>query len=214
MSENARPEACFGWGQGRSARRTRLFAGAALAGILVLNACAGAVRSTASQDVAFRSGVLSTFSYAAAVGEMNTVIVGNPFTVPKNDLDRIVTDAMQGNHYGPRTTFTTAPSENARPQFRIVMMFDRPRGLDRQQVCGPRESLIPEPKDPEPEDGRLRLTTAFCARNQLLSWVESSILRPQSPDEPRFHRMIANATFNLIPARDNDSGNRRGVTVF
>ena len=193
----------------RSARQTTLLAGAAMAGVLVLNACAGVVQSTASQDVAFRTGVLSTFAYAAAVGEMNTVIVGNPFNLPEGQLDRAVTEAMQGNHYGPRTTFTTTPSADARSQYRIVMMFDRPRAQQRQQVCGPRESLIPEP-----DAARLRLTTAFCARNQLLSWVESSIARPGSPDEPSFRRMIASATFNLIPARDDDSGNRRGITVF
>lgn len=193
----------------RFARPKTLRASAAMAGVLVLNACAGVVQSTASQDVAFRTGVLSTFAYAAAVGEMNTVIVGNPFNVPKGELDRIVTDAMQGNHYGPRTTFTTTPSADARPQYRIVMMFDRPRAQQRQQVCGPRESLIPEP-----DAARLHLTTAFCARNQLLSWVESSIARPETPDEPGFRRMIANATFNLIPSRDDDRGNRRGVTVF
>lgn len=181
-----------------------------MAGILVLNGCAGAVRSTSSQDVLFRSGVLSTFAYAAADGEMNTVIIGNPFDMPKDALDRVVTDAMQGNHYGPRTTFTTTPSPDARPQFRIVMMFDRPRGLDRQQLCGPRENLTPEPRG----DDRLRLATAFCARNQLLSWVDSSIARPVSADDAAFRRMIANGTFNLIPSRDHDPGNRSGTTIF
>lgn len=200
---------CAGSRGSRSTSRKLLLAGAALVGVLVLNGCAGAVRSTSSQDILFRSGVLSTFAYAAADGEMNTVVVGNPFDMPKSALDRIVTDAMQGNHYGPRTTFTTTPSPDARAHFRIVMMFDRPRGMDRQQLCGPRENLTPEPRG-----DRLRLATAFCARNELLSWVDSSILTPASADDAAFRRMIANATFNLIPSRDNDPGNRSGVTIF
>ena len=193
----------------RSTFRKMLFAGAALAGVLVLNACASAVRSTSSQDVYFRTGVLSTFAYAAADGEMNTVVIGNPFDMPKSALDRVVTDAMQGNHYGPRTTFTTTPSPDARPHYRIVMMFDRPRGMSRQQLCGPRETLTPEPRG-----DRLRLATAFCGRNQLLSWVDSSIPTPASPDDAAFRRMIANATFNLIPSRDDDPGGRSGITIF
>lgn len=193
----------------RSTSRRLWIAGGAMAGILLLNGCAGVVRSTSSQDISFRSGVLSTFAYAAADGATNTVVIGNPFDIPKSALDRVVTDAMQGNHYGPRTTFTTTPSPDARPQFRIVMMFDRPRGMDRQQLCGPRENLTPEPRG-----DRLRLATAFCARNQLLSWVDSSIARPVSADDAAFRRMIANATFNLIPSRDHDSDGRSGVDLF
>ena len=210
MSKEACAAGCAGsMGRRPSASCKILLAGVAVAGGLIVNGCAGAVRSTSSQDVSFRTGVLSTFAYAAADGEMNTVVVGNPFDMPQSALDRIVTDAMQGNHHGPRTTFTTTPSPDARPQYRIVMMFDRPRNMNRQQLCGPREHLTPEPRG-----GRLHLATAFCARNQLLSWVDSSIPTPASPDEPAFRRMIANATFNLIPARDDDPGNRSSIAIF
>jgi hypothetical protein len=180
-----------------------------MASVLILNACADAVRSTSSQDISLRSGILSTFAYAAANGETNTVIVGNPFDIPKDALERVITEAMQGNHYGPRTTFTTTPSPEARADYRVVMMFDRPRAMNRQQLCGPRAEL-----EPEPRGDRLRLATAFCARNQLLSWVDSSIPAPASPDDPAFRKMIANAIFNLIPWRDHDPDGRGGTTIF
>jgi hypothetical protein len=180
-----------------------------MASVLALNACADAVRSTSSQDISLRTGVLSTFAYAAATGEMNTVVIGNPFDISKDALERLITETMQGNHYGPRTTFTTTPSPNAQAHFRVVMMFDRPRAMNRQQLCGPREQLKPEPRG-----DRLRLATAFCARNQLLSWVDSSIRAPASPDDPAFRNMIANAIFNLIPWRDHDPDGRGGSTIF
>ena len=186
-----------------------LFAAAAIASVLVLNACANAVRSISSQEVSFRTGVLSTFAYAAANGEMNTVVIGNPFDIPKDALEQVITETMQGNHYGPRTTFTTTPSANAQAHFRVVMMFDRPRAMNRQQLCGPRAEL-----EPEPQGDRLRLATAFCARNQLLSWVDSSIAAPASPDDPAFRKMVANAIFNLIPWRDHDPDGRGGSALF
>jgi hypothetical protein len=209
MSEKTCQAGCLGFRRNRSTARKLLFTGAAMAMAVAVGACAGAVRSTSSQDVLFRSGVLSTFAYAAADGEMNTVVIGNPFDMPKSALDRIVTDAMQGNHYGPPTTFTTMPSPDARPQYRIVMMFDRPPAMPRQQLCGRRETLTPEPRG-----DRLRLATAFCARNQLLSWVDSSIAMPTSPDDAAFRNMIANATFNLIPSRDHDPSGGRGLTIM
>jgi hypothetical protein len=198
-----------GSGTGRCASARPLFAGAFMASVLVLTACADAVRSSSSQDVSFRTGVLSTFAYAAADGEMNTVVLGNPFDISKDALERVITETMQGNHYGPRTTFTTTPSADAQAHFRVVMMFDRPRAMDRQQLCGPKAEL-----EPEPRGDRLRLATAFCARNQLLSWVDSSIAAPASPDDPAFRKMIANAIFNLIPSRDHDPGGRDGTALF
>ena len=195
-------------GNGRPSARS-LLAGAAMASVLVLNACADAVRSTSSQDVSLRTGVLSTFAYAAVTGEMNTVVIGNPFDIPKDALERVITETMQGNHYGPRTTFTTTPSVDARSDYRVVMMFDRPRGMNRQQLCAPKAQL-----EPEPRGDRLRLATAFCARNQLLSWVDSSIRAPASPDDPAFRKLIANAIFNLIPSRDHDPDGRGGNTIF
>src|SRR5512134_2130359 len=131
-------------GKSRSTFWKLLLAGAAMASVLVLNACANAVLSTSSQDISLRTGVLSTFAYAAAKGEMNTVVIGNPFDIPKDALERVITETMQGNHYGPRTTFTTTPSPEARSDYRVVMMFDRPRAMNRQELCGPRAQLEPE----------------------------------------------------------------------
>lgn len=187
----------------------------AASALVALAGCADAVRSTSSQDLYFRSGVLSTFAYAAAPGEMRTVVIGNPFTIPKAELDRIVTAAMDGNHFGPPTTFTTEPSDQARASYRIVMLFDPPRAMDRQQVCAPAAQLEPRrdasqagTQGPDPE---LRLLTGFCAQNQLLSWVTSSMNRPASPDDPAFRNMIANATFTLIPSRDQEPDRSRFI---
>jgi hypothetical protein len=209
MSDKARSPVCLRFSNRRRPLATLPMAGGAIAALLVLHACAGAVRSISSQDISFRTGVLSTFAYAAADGEMNTVVVGNPFDVPQSALEHVITENMQGNHYGPRTTFTTTPSENARPEYRIVMMFDRPIGMNRRQLCGPRDDLKPEPRA-----DRLRLATAFCARNHLLSWVDSSIPFPASADDPAFGQMISQATFNLIPSRDDDPSGRRGATFY
>lgn len=209
MSENGCDSKPAGYGKSRHAFRKLVLVGAAMNCVLVLNACAGAVQSTSSQDISLRTGVLSTFAYAAAEGEMNTVVIGNPFDIPKDALERIITETMQGNHYGPRTTFTTTPSADARADYRIVMMFDRPRAMNRQELCGSKAQL-----EPEPRGDRLRLATAFCARNQLLSWVDSSIASPASPDDPAFRKMIANAIFNLIPWRDHDPDGGGGNGLF
>lgn len=179
---------------------------ACVTALLTTAGCADAVRSINSQDVNFRTGVLSTFTYAAAPGEMRTVIVGNPFEIPQADLDRIVTSAMDGNHYGPPTTFTTQPGEAARPSYRIVMMFDPPEDMSREQICAPASQL-----KPQPGGERLGLLSGFCARNDLMSWVAASISRPSSADDPTFRDMIVTGMFNLIPSRDRERESTRFV---
>jgi len=107
----------------------RILAGAAL---LVATGCASTL---VTQDHVHHAGVLSKFTYAAADRDMTTVIIGNPFEAEKAAVETTITDAMQGNHHGPSTNFTTRPSENARPLFRVVMMFDPPPTMNSSRLC-------------------------------------------------------------------------------
>ncbi len=142
-------------------------------------------------------GVPSYFAYAAAAGEFNTVVVGNPFDVPKEALDQAVTDAMQGNHHGPRTRFTTQPSEAAWRKFRVVVMFDPPDTLDSGRLCGDPAAL-----EPEETGERLRMLTTFCAGDELLSEVSFSLPAPVSPQDPTFRHVVAATMWRLIPVTD------------
>ena len=143
------------------------------------------------------AGVPSLFAYAAGDRDMQTVIVGNPFSVPKAEVEKAITDAMQGNHYGPPTRFTTEPSPNARAGYRIVIMFDPPRTLHNRVVCGKTEGL---PADPDGE--RLRLLTAFCTQDTLRSEVMATMVPAASPHAPELRDLVAASMWQLIPAID------------
>ena len=102
-----------------------------LAAALMAGGLAACSADISSHNI-WAPGVPGYFAYAAAAGEVSTIVIGNPFGVPKETLDRAVTDAMQGRHHGPRTRFTTQPSDAARSHLRIVVMFDPPHTLDRR----------------------------------------------------------------------------------
>ena len=170
-----------------------LWRGLALGGLAFLGAC-GAVISQAHHH---GTNVPSRFQHASAGRDLTTVIVGNPFSVPKQTLERIVTDAMQEHYFGAVTHFTTTPGANARRKFRIVMMFDPPVGMAGDALCGKVADL-----PPARADGRLRLLTAFCAGDYLESEVAASIPRVGAPDAPKFNGLIGAAMRDLLPDRD------------
>ena len=145
----------------------------------------------------YGSGVIGRFQYAGAGRDFTTVIVGNPFSVPNETVERLVTDAMQEHYSGAVTRFTTTPSDNARRKFCLVMMFDPPVALAGGALCGD-VATLPASR----ADGRLRLLTAFCADDYLESEVTSSMPRVGSPDAPAFGGMIGAVMRDLLPTRD------------
>jgi len=171
---------------------SRLIVGAAL---LVASGCASTL---VTQDHVHQTGVLSNFTYAAADRDMTTVIIGNPFNAETAAVETTITDAMQGNHHGPPTHFTTRPSDNARPLFRVVMMFDPPPAMDSARLC--REPAAPDPASAA--GNRLVLLTGFCVGDELHSEVYAAVPRVRSVDDPWVRRMVALTMWQLIPQRD------------
>ena len=164
-----------------------------LAGLLFLGACSGETL----QSAVWQPGVPDMFSYGAGGRDLRVVIVGNPFPQVNETVHRAVTDAMQGNHHGPRTHFTTLPSVTARPAFRVVMMFNPARNMNSEALCGTVGNL-----NPGPREKRLEILTGFCYRDELQSEVWASILHPPSPDDESFRNVIANIMWELIPSQD------------
>ncbi len=180
-----------------------------------LAGCGPAVLLQSSNDFQIRSGTLTTFAYAGGGRDSQVIIVGNPFagapeaTNPGPATPGPATEAfaarvlaaMQGNHFGPTTRFTTTATAGVRPGFPIVLLFDAPGNVAFADLCRDPLALTSGPGG-----DRIRLLAGFCAGGETLSWVTSSIPRVSSPDDPAFHALVAQTTRNLIPYRDDDLG--------
>ncbi len=168
---------------------------AALAAVAVVaTACTGEIMTSELH----RPNSDSFFRYSAGRGEMLAVVVGNPFPVSKDVLDRVVTDAMLGNHNGPMTQFSTNPGPKADHNQRVVVAFNTPTAMHPRSLCG-NPTAIPTAAA---EAGKLRAEVAFCVESDLYSDVDISIPAVSSPNDPRFRHMIASAMWELIPTRD------------
>jgi len=162
-------------------------------GFLSLTACTGEVM----QSRVDRPGVQTYFAQGASAGEMLTVVSGNPFPVSKAQLEQAVTEAMQGNHRGPRTHFSTQPGPEARRNHRIVMAFNTPKSFHIDNLCGTAANI---PSEPAGE--KLTLSAGYCVGDALYSHAKVSIPEPPSPNDPRFQHMVASAMWELVPSTD------------
>lgn len=176
---------------------------------------AACVAETTNSRVA-HGDAYSLFAGAAGGREMPVVVVNNPFSIADAALGEAVTDAMQGHANGPETRFTTRPSTNVEPRFRIVVMFDPATGLADHNLCKARVRDLPS-RPGGPGDGLdvvmafcgapwLRSAfcrgTAVCGGTALLSVVNGSA-PAAGPGDEGFRSLIAAMTRDLIPSRSD-----------
>ena len=168
-----------------------------IAFMLVLGGClGGAVRTVSDHSLIYTHG---EFVYLTSGRDTLVLVRGNPFNMDRNAFANAVTDAMQGQHFGPRTNFTTGPSETARKDIRVVMLFNGPETVLAHQLCE-----APE-KFGSVQDGKaLHVTAAFCSYNYPLTEVYAWAGSVSGTESPTFARLIAQTTMELFPLERDD----------
>jgi hypothetical protein len=192
-------------------RNTGLAAVVALAGWL---AGAGPAAWSMGDVVLTPTSFYSTYTptvlnYAATHGGMLTQVVGNPFDVPKEDLERSITQVMAHSHFGPRVAFVTTPPADFVSPYRVILLFDNVQFHTTQKLCG----QSPDSFEPH-SNGTLRIHAALCADKQPLTSLSGSIDGASGPDDPLFHKLIGQITTNLMPPFNPDRSNGGDSMVF
>ena len=175
--------------------------------LLSLVVLAGAASACTSTDVVlsptsyYGAYTPSVLNYSATSGGILVEVVGNPFDAPKADLERSITGAMAGSHFGPQVDFVTTPPEDFRSPYRIVMVFDSTQGYTQAKLCAQTETIQPEAGE------TVRAHAALCAAEQPLTGVNGRVSDVTGPDDPKFGRFIAQMTTNLLPPSNPDRRN-------
>lgn len=138
-------------------------------------------------------------SYAAGHGGILVQVAGNPFDVPKEDLDRAIARVMAVSHFGPQVPFVTTRPEGFVSPYRVILLFDNQRGYTTVKLCGG------DPDAFEPAwDGKLRVHAALCANEKPLTSVFGDIPGADGPNDPLFQKLIGQITHGLFPPFDPD----------
>lgn len=145
------------------------------------------------------------FNYAAGGRDLAVETVGNPFagrSIDDQAIGELVTMLMQGRNRGQATNFTVTPGPTARPQYKVVIVFDPVEPAPYRALCegearsGPTEETI-------------RVRAAFCqggrsSGQRVLTGVRANVVADATPESEAFQRMMAGITRDLFPLWDND----------
>lgn len=174
----------------------RSLAAAALVGGLSLTGCAGV--GSVVPGSADMSDVRSELTYAASGRDLRTEIVGNPFHSDQATLNTSVTGAMNEAIQFVRTNFTTSPNQTARPDYRMLVVFN--------PTDNPLSSLLCShgPFKTGPATGNLQVMVAFCRDSGTLSSATGWISGVTDPNAPAFRSLIMDATRTTFPAQNQN----------
>lgn len=147
---------------------------------------------------------------AAASGGILVEVVGNPFDAPQADLERTITSAMTGSHFGPPVNFVTTPPEDFRSPYRIVMVFDAAQAYGEAKLCREGRSIEPsgavDQGDGEGGGGGkvVKVYAGLCAGQGPLTGVNGRVGEVTGLDDPKFRQLISQLTTNLLPPFNPD----------
>lgn len=148
---------------------------------------------------------------AAGSGGILVEVIGNPFDAPHADLERTITSAMTGSHFGPPVDFVTTPPEGFRSPYRIVMVFDSVQAYGEAKLCREGRSIVPSAGDQDGaaeqggEGGQVvKVYAALCAGQGPLTGVNGRVGEVTGLDDPKFRQLISQLTTNLLPPFNPD----------
>ena len=174
---------------------------------LAISACSSdtVVLSPTSYYAAYTPSVVNN---AAVAGGMMVEVVGNPFDIPKDELESAVTGAMTGSHFGPAVNFLTTAPDGFRSAYRIVILFDPTQNYTENKLCKESQSLQPGTGE------NVKAHAALCAKGSALTGVSGRVGDVTGIDDPKFRRLISQITTNLLPPSNPDRRDgRSGIFI-
>lgn len=157
---------------------------------LALAGCDGSRVVADEPDSAYNFGELT---YAAADRDLRVVVQGNPFAADPAELARTVTTTMGKRVHGIRTNPTTEPDSSARPDYRVVIVFEPVQPTLNAKLC----AMGPIPTRALGET--LTVQAAFCREGRVLTSATGWLPEPQGPNDPRLRHLVGDITSALFP---------------
>jgi hypothetical protein len=177
----------------------RIFTGFCLAISItgLLTACSSTVpRTTAEVWPLYRP---SDFARTSGGRDTYVVLRGNPLALAPGQFEQTVLSNMQGQNWGPRTNFTTKPT-NFDNSYKVVMLFNGPN-VNNGQLCA-NPGAVPFRTGPQPE---LHVQAVYCRYDQMMT-ASQGWLKPDANgiSQEGFARLIRQMTADLFPPFNKD----------
>ncbi len=135
--------------------------------------------------------------YAISRGAILTEVVGNPFDVPKEEVDAAVARSMTGATFGRQARFTTKAPPGYGSPYRVVVLLNPALGAQANRLCS-------DPGQPTSAwPNRIRAMAAFCSGDRAITSIAGSTAKVQGPGDSAFGELIRRMTSDLFPIQDS-----------
>ena len=128
---------------------------------------------------------------------MQTVVVGNPFDLPKAAFDDHVRSLMHGQNRGVPAEFVEGQTERTSPLYKVVVGFNLTGAVSFSQMCRSPAGLPIRPKS-----GRIDVAIVFCRGDEAMSGTTGRADNVAGPTDPRFSRLVRFATLYMLSDYD------------
>lgn len=180
---------------------------------LSLTACTAAGVTIGTSDVShgYRPNELGFVGSGNRALRVN--VVNNPFPAAPNEVvSEAVVASMQGRVPLYPVNFATEPGEREyRPErrYRVLMIFDPPRGLRSVGLCrrDDLETAAVRAPDDASDPSKVRVLGAYCQGERTLTRATGTAPRGAGPTDPTFDALIAQMTRTMFPSRNRSLEN-------
>lgn len=143
------------------------------------------------------------FAHASGGRDTYVVLRGDPLAMPPGQFEQTVLSNMQGQNWGPRTNFTTKPT-NFDNSYKVVMLFNGPN-VNNQQLCA-NPGAVSYRTGPQAE---LHVQAVYCRYDQMMT-ASQGWLKPDGNgvSQAGFASLIRQMTADLFPPFNKDDARK------
>lgn len=170
---------------------------------LLLGGLAACANDTVLRPVQLDNYDPGDLFYLAGKGPVKTQVIGNPFDEAKPQVDSVTTSVMSGATFRPKLNFETEVPPEQNSPYHVVMLLDAPQNARPEKLCANPEDAD-RPASSQTGQGDLRIVAVYCVNDRRLSSIAGTTARPATSDDPRFQKLIQQATLNLFPLDNPD----------
>ena len=176
------------------------------AAVVTLAGCAGAVTASGHKNISGSYRVSELYVVATGDNELRTVIIGDPFGMPKADFDAAVLASMKGRNFGPSLNLSINPKQEDSRKRHVVISFNLRNVADADAIC--RGS--PKALEVQPAGERFAVFGVYCAGNLPLTQATARIAQVPGIESEQFNSLMGQLTIALFPARDRRRRDSQG----
>ena len=171
--------------------------------VVALAACTVAVTVTGHKNIS--SNYLPEELYVVATGdnELRTVIIGDPFDMPKVAFETAVLATIEGRNFGPRLNLSTDPKQEDARQRHVVLAFNLANRGNANSLCAGSANATKV----QQAGARLTVTGVYCAGDLYLTQAMARADHITGIDSEQFRNLMTQLAIALFPT---ESRNRIG----